>query len=78
MIQIAKPIIKKIQPFDSNFDYEISISWTGTRAHSNRIFIYDNETNALIFDHTVASYALKHTSAYTHKWEKICYSGIGD
>lgn len=61
MIQIAKPQIKRILPFDANKDYEISISWLGNRAHSNRIFIYDNETNALIFDHTVPSYALKHT-----------------
>ncbi len=61
MRKIAKPIIKHIQPFDANKDYEISISWLGSRAHSNRIYIYDNETNTLIFDHTVSSYALKHT-----------------
>ena len=58
--KIAKPIIKHIQPFDANKDYEISISWLGNRAHSNRIYIYDNETNTLVFDHTVSSYALKH------------------
>ena len=77
MIQIARPQIKKILPFDSNFDYEISISWTGTRAHSNRIFIYDNETNALIFDHTVSSYALKHTiPAHTlTNWKKYVIQG---
>lgn len=60
MRKIAKPIIKHIQPFDANKDYEISISWLGNRAHANRIYIYDNETNTLIFDHTVSSYALKH------------------
>lgn len=61
MIKIAKPQIKRILPFDANKDYEISISWLGNRAHSNRIYIYDNETNILVFDHTVSSYALKHT-----------------
>lgn len=61
MIEIAKPYIKKIAPFDANKDYEISISWAGNRANSNRIFIYDNETNNLIHDHIVSSYALKHT-----------------
>lgn len=57
---MAKPIIQKILPFDSNKPYEIFLSWTGNRAHANRIIIYDNETNELIFDDTISSYALKH------------------
>lgn len=57
---MARPVIKRISPFDANKDYEISISWTGSRANANRIYIYDNETNALIFDHTISTYALKH------------------
>lgn len=58
---MARPKIMKIQPFDANKDYEITISWTGNRAHANRILIYDNDTNALVFDDTVSTYALKHT-----------------
>ncbi len=63
---MAKPIIQKIQPFDATKDYEITLSWTGNRAHANRIIIYDNDTNNVIFDDIVSSYALKHTiPAYT-------------
>lgn len=58
---MAKPHIQKITPFDANKPYEISLSWTGNRAHANRILIYDNETNSLVFDDTVSTYALKHT-----------------
>ena len=58
---MAKPIINKIQPFDANRPYEISLSWNGNRAHANRILIYDNGTNNLVFDDTVSSFALKHT-----------------
>ena len=63
---MAKPYIQKITPFDASKDYEIHISWTGNRAHANRIIIYDNETNNLIFDDLISSFALKHTiPAYT-------------
>ena len=57
---MAKPQINRITPFDANFEYEISISWTGNRAHANRIIIYDNESNQSVFDDTVSSYSLKH------------------
>lgn len=63
---MAKPHIQKITPFDANKPYEISLSWTGNRAHANRILIYDNETNKLVFDDMVSTFALKHTiPAYT-------------
>lgn len=57
---MAKPYIKKIQPFDADKDYEITLSWTGSLATANRILIYDNDTNSLIFDDTVSTYLLKH------------------
>ena len=50
----------KIQPFDANYDYEITLSWTGNRAHANRIIICNNDTNNVIFDDTISSFALKH------------------
>lgn len=63
---MARPIVQKITPFDANKNYEITLSWLGNRAHANRIIIYDNETNNVVFDDTVSSFALKHTiPAYT-------------
>lgn len=63
---MAKPYINKIVPFDGNKEYEISISWTGNRSHANRIIIYDNETNDIVFDDLVSTFSLKHTiPAYT-------------
>lgn len=63
---MAKPHVQKITPFDANKPYEISLSWTGNRSHANRILIYDNETNNLVFDDMVSTFALKHTiPAYT-------------
>ena len=57
---MAKPVINKIQPFDATKDYEIILSWMGNRAYANRIFIYDYETNNLVFDDTVSSFSLTH------------------
>lgn len=63
---MAKPIVMKITSFDANKPYEITLSWLGNRAHANRIIIYDNQTNKLVFDDMVSSFALKHTiPAYT-------------
>lgn len=74
---MAKPHVQKITPFDANKPYEISLSWAGNRAHANRILIYDNETNNLVFDDMVSTYTLKHTiPAYTlTNGKKICHSG---
>lgn len=58
---MARPQIMRINPFDANKDYEITLSWLGNRAHANRIIIYDNETNEVVFDDTVSSFALTHT-----------------
>ena len=38
---MAKPYIQKIKPFDADKDFEISLSWTGSRSHANRIIICD-------------------------------------
>ena len=57
---MAKPTIMRIQPFDANKDYEITLSWMGSRANANRIIIYDNDTNNVVFDDMVSSFALKH------------------
>lgn len=57
---MAKPQILKISPFDSTKDYEITLSWMGNRAYANRIFVYDYETNSLVFDDTVSSFSLTH------------------
>lgn len=63
---MAKPYILKITPFDANKPYEIMLSWTGNRAHANRIIIYDNDTNDVILDDMVSTFSLKHTiPAYT-------------
>lgn len=63
---MARPILNKIQPFDADKPYEVTLSWYGNRAHANRILIYDNETNIIIFDDIVSTYTLKHTiPAYT-------------
>lgn len=58
---MAKPIVRKIQPFDATKPHEISISWTGNRSYANRIIIYDNETNNVIFDDMISTFVLKHT-----------------
>lgn len=58
---MARPVIMRITPFDATKDYEVALSWMGNRAHANRIVIYDNETNDVVFDDTVSSFALKHT-----------------
>jgi len=58
---MAKPYIKRITPFDAGKDYQVSFSWRGNRSHANRILIYDNDTNHVVWDDMVSTYALEHT-----------------
>lgn len=58
---MARPIIKQIQPFDAEQNFEVEILWAGNRPHANRIIIRDNETNDIKFDDTISTFALKHT-----------------
>lgn len=65
---MARPVIYHVSPFDATKDYEISLLWSGNRAHANRIIICENETNNVVFDDIVSSFSLKHTiPAYTLK-----------
>lgn len=60
---MAKPIIKKVTPFDVNKGTEIEIMWTGERATAHRVMIYDNATDELVYDEKVTTYSLKHVIA---------------
>lgn len=57
---MARPVIMRVSPFDATKDYEITLSWMGNRSYANRIFVYDYETNSLVFDDTVSSFSLTH------------------
>ena len=58
---MAKPIVMRINPVDAKKPFEISIAWSGNRASANRIIVYDNITNDVVFDDTALTYQLKHT-----------------
>lgn len=58
---MAKPIVNKITPFDATKDYIVSLSWTGNRPSSNRIIIYDNLTNSVVYNNSTTTYSLEHT-----------------
>lgn len=58
---MAKPIVKKIQPFDGTQDYNIEIAWTGNRSYANKLYIYENKTNNLIWEDKITTFSLQHT-----------------
>lgn len=58
---MAKPIIGTLKPIDASLDATITFSWSGNRAYSNRLVVYDNKTLSVIFDDTVTTYKFEHT-----------------
>ena len=44
---MSKPNVKKIIPFDANYEYIVSMSYNGNLPYSNRIIIYDATIEAL-------------------------------
>ena len=57
---MSKPIINSITPFDSGYDYKVSMSYVGNLPYSNRIIIYDATTLSVLFDDTTTSFSLEH------------------
>ena len=57
---MARPQINKINPFDANYDHNISFTWIGFQAYSNRIIIYKNSTLETVYDSTIESMMLIH------------------
>lgn len=52
--------IYKILPFDAASGTTIRFAWNGNQAFKNRCIIRKNETNELVYDNTIDSYALEH------------------
>ena len=62
VIKMAKPIFSgSIVPFDAKKDYVVKIGWSGDRAYSNRLIIYNSDDLSVVFDDTVVSFTLSHT-----------------
>lgn len=58
---MAKPIIGTLKPIDALLDSTIKFSWSGKRAYSNRLVVYNNTDLSVAFDDTVATYKFEHT-----------------
>lgn len=64
-LSLIKPILSSIIPFDATEDYILtfSVSSGGDQITGNRLVIYNNSTNTLVYDTTVANYLYTHTIA---------------
>ena len=58
---MAKPSIMRIVPFDSRYDYTLSMNYTGNLPYSNKITIYNAATLSVVYTDTVQSHLLRHT-----------------
>lgn len=56
-----KPILYSIVAFDSGFERNMKFSWTGNQAFKNRLRIYKNIDNSLVYDSTQTTMQLFHT-----------------
>lgn len=64
---MAKPVLQRINPFDANKGQTMSFTWSGNRVKSNKLFIYDNSTNAEVYTNTVvSSYSLSNVVTANH------------
>lgn len=58
---MAKPIIKSFSPPDATKSFNIPFYWSGERAYKNRLIIYNNTTNAVVYNQEVTSFNSYHT-----------------
>lgn len=57
---MAKPIINNFKAFDATLEREITFSYIGNQVFANKLYIYDNETNALVYSEKQTTMQLKH------------------
>ena len=55
-----KPILYSTNAFDSGFEHDFKFSWTGNQAFKNRLRIYKNIDNTLVYDTTQTTMQLFH------------------
>ena len=48
---MAKPIVNSISAFDAIKEHYISFVWNGNVAYNNKIYIYDAQTLAIVYEH---------------------------
>lgn len=58
---MAKPIIPKITPVDSRYEFIVEINYSGNLPYSNKITIYDATTLSVVYSNTVETHLLRHT-----------------
>lgn len=57
-----KAVLSRVIPaFDATEDQDVSFTWTGNKAYSNRILILNSSTNEAIYDDTIETNELSHT-----------------
>ena len=76
-----KPILYSLNAFDKNFEQEFRFSWSGNQAFKNRLRIYTNIDNVLVYDSTQTTMQLIHTlpsSTLTNGTEYNCEISVFD
>ena len=52
-IEMAKPTVNKIAPFDASVDKTFSFSWAGSQPYANRLIIYNADSMEPIYDRKI-------------------------
>ena len=59
-IEMAKPTVNKIAPFDASLDKAFSFSWDGNQPYANRLIIYNADTMEPIYDRKISTFPHTH------------------
>lgn len=57
---MSKPIITNFKAFDSTLEKAIIFSYRGNQVFANKLYIYNNDTNALVYSEKQTSMQLRH------------------
>lgn len=53
-------IIYDISPFDASIGTTIKFSWNGNQFFKNRCILRENESNTVVYDHTIETFKQEH------------------
>ena len=58
---MSVPVLYSINAFDATTEFTFTFGWDGNQSIKNRLRIFDNVTNALLYDAVIVTFQLKHT-----------------
>lgn len=69
-----QPVLYEVPAFDGASPFLFTFAYSGNQVFKNRLIIRNNESNVVVYDHTVSSFQLEHSLPPKSLVNGVCYN----